>query len=715
MADRFDFYLEQVLTEGELDGAFDAIERAIWDLAIDLNFTGITSGLAVSESGPTALTVDVALGTAYTGEGKRLKVAPDQDDFDCSVDENAVATTVLGGGNERWISIFAGFDRVLSDQRIDGASMAVWFNRAEGFSLIVRQGAEAAAGLAVRPALDTSLVLLADVLLTNGMVAIANGDISVTRRQDFTVYTAAQVSYDDSGHNTIFGATVQAVIFRADQELGAEVSRTDDHTTGTNPRHTGTHIDVVAGSFVQLTGTDVQGLFDEVDPDLKTLAVFLRDHYHALLLFDGAPSDGGGLTLDISFPTWIARGEGFESLVNLTQTLADNSSNWVFLDENGANVAATAGGIGLYGVPIAKVVTLAGSIQTITDMRIKRDRENQNFIVRVGNGADSHFSNLNKAITTLEAWRVSFTNLKFEIEISGTCFQDVDANLPITPTLNDWRIKGMPGAAISWGGAAETVDLALFDLTNVDGFELTDLNLRLTTSVAPDGVTSERYLVTASNADRCIFARLRMPELDEGLHGLIKFDSATECSDWRMEDLNIDDCRDFGIWADSPATGGQSVLIKSVIRDCRFKRNSKGVLISAVDDAVNLEEGADVLIDNVIADGMGAIRIGDGDAARRVRVRDCAIVNSHGSNGIWLGQNAEQCEIKGCDVAPGATNGIGVTGSYNRIIGNESRGVTNGILSVAPGVRNIFALNQTRGDGMTMAVNNNAVDNFDDV
>lgn len=183
MADRHDYYFRQPVTEAELDEGFAWLEQADWDLIVDQGLDGITSGFGVSEdSGTPDLTVDVAAGTAYSHDGERINVVGSQD-VDLSVDDLAVSTAVGSGGNEKWVSLFVEFDRVLGDARIDGASLTVYFDRLESYSFSVVQGVEAGAGLATRPALDPAKVLLCDVLLTFGQTQILNADINTDRRE----------------------------------------------------------------------------------------------------------------------------------------------------------------------------------------------------------------------------------------------------------------------------------------------------------------------------------------------------------------------------------------------------------------------------------------------------------------------------------------------------------------------------------------------------
>jgi hypothetical protein len=99
------------------------------------------------------------------------------------LDENGWATAVVNPGEEKWLSLFAEYQRVLSDPRLDGAGATVQFNQAESFVINVVQGAESVAP-ASPPALRSDQILLADIHLVFGQTQVLNADIDVERRQD---------------------------------------------------------------------------------------------------------------------------------------------------------------------------------------------------------------------------------------------------------------------------------------------------------------------------------------------------------------------------------------------------------------------------------------------------------------------------------------------------------------------------------------------------
>src|SRR5512143_3630354 len=149
MANRKDYYFRQRVTEAELDVGFADLEDADHNLAADLGFAGVLVNAVVSQHAPVPdLTVDVSgPGSILDPLGQRIFFSALQN-VDVSQDENGVATTVTAAGKEKLVSVFAKFDRALSDPRVDGNSLTVFFHRDESFELIVAQGAEASAGTA---------------------------------------------------------------------------------------------------------------------------------------------------------------------------------------------------------------------------------------------------------------------------------------------------------------------------------------------------------------------------------------------------------------------------------------------------------------------------------------------------------------------------------------------------------------------------------------
>jgi hypothetical protein len=194
MADRRDYFFRQKVTEDELDQGFETLEQAEWNFAVDLAKFGVLSGLVVTQhAGVPDLTTDITAGGSYDQSGRRVRV-PALQQQTVATDSNNTSTAVVTVGNEKWVSIFLQFDRLLDDPRTDGNSQSVYFVRDESFKVIITQGAEASVGTATRPALMNDAILLADVLRTHGQTQILNADISTTRRQDAIVIAGSPLA-----------------------------------------------------------------------------------------------------------------------------------------------------------------------------------------------------------------------------------------------------------------------------------------------------------------------------------------------------------------------------------------------------------------------------------------------------------------------------------------------------------------------------------------
>ncbi len=185
MANRRDYYFKQPVTEAELDEGFDLLEQADRAIMGDLGLFGIMQNVdATEKSGTPDLSVDVSgPGVGYDQDGQRLAFSGSSQNVDVSVDEGAASTAVATPGNEKWLSIFLAFDRLLGDPRTDGTGVTVFFDRDESFAFNVVQGAEAGGGAAVRPSLRSDEILVADVLIDFGLTQVFNANVSKTRTE----------------------------------------------------------------------------------------------------------------------------------------------------------------------------------------------------------------------------------------------------------------------------------------------------------------------------------------------------------------------------------------------------------------------------------------------------------------------------------------------------------------------------------------------------
>lgn len=281
MSNRLNYYYRQKVIEAELDLGFSSLETADRGLAVDHALAGVTTGLAVAQhASPQNLTVDITAGVAYDKIGQRVGVGSPQT-LNCAVDEGSVSTSVTTPGNSKIISIFAKFVRALTDPRIDGNSVTVYFNEAESFQLIVRQGAEAASPSP--PALDGTHILLADITLTFGQTQIVNANISTTRREDLIVVSGAPHALRN---NTIKSALSSLLGFQ------------NSHYTGGADRHAASAID----------GSATGNWADASNVGAGTLQVMLNEIVSDLAASGGAAKVGAAATGNWADATSIGAG-----------------------------------------------------------------------------------------------------------------------------------------------------------------------------------------------------------------------------------------------------------------------------------------------------------------------------------------------------------------------------------------------------------------------
>lgn len=233
MANRRDYFFRQRVTEAELDDGFAELEKADQNLAADLGFVGVLANAVVSQHAPVPdLSVDVSgPGAVLDQLGQRIFFSALQN-VSVAQDDGGVTTSVSATGQEKIVSVFIKFDRALSDPRVDGNSLTVFFRRDESFRFIVVQGAQAAAGTALPPPLRSDAILLADVTRTFGQTQILNSNISIARRQDAFVTSGSPRSIRR-------GKTLEAV-----SDL---LTFLNAHVSGTADRHPAAAVDYAGG------------------------------------------------------------------------------------------------------------------------------------------------------------------------------------------------------------------------------------------------------------------------------------------------------------------------------------------------------------------------------------------------------------------------------------------------------------------------------------
>ncbi len=259
---RYDHYLKQKLTEGELDADFDAVESALAYAASAAGVYGLCNNGAVTQkSGTPNISVDVTGPlVAYDEDGQRIAVGS-LTNVPVSTDESSVSTTVTVPGDERYLSLFVKYQRALSDPRLDGAGDTVFYNRAESFSFVVVQGAQAPAGTAAKPALRASHILLADIKLIFGQTSVLNADITTTRTQLMVTLTGTPKSVQARNYLT----TLQDLEDQINDIINGVVTIAASSVTyGTSG--------FWADGSSKLSSTNVEAALDEVVSDLAAAA-----------------------------------------------------------------------------------------------------------------------------------------------------------------------------------------------------------------------------------------------------------------------------------------------------------------------------------------------------------------------------------------------------------------------------------------------------------
>lgn len=259
MANRKDYYFRQRVTEAELDAGFADLEDADHNLAADLGFVGVLANAAVSQHAPVPdLTVDVSGPASILDQlGQRIFFSALQN-VNVAQDDNGVSTAVATAGNEKVVSVFAKFDRALSDPRVDGNSITVFFRREESFRFIVAQGVEAPAGTTSPPPLRSDAILLADVTRTYSQTQVLAAAISTARRQDAFVASGSPRSIRRG--QTREGISDLLGFYNA-------------HASATADRHNATAVDAIA-----TTGTPNALTAGTAKAQIDALLGFINSH-----------------------------------------------------------------------------------------------------------------------------------------------------------------------------------------------------------------------------------------------------------------------------------------------------------------------------------------------------------------------------------------------------------------------------------------------------
>lgn len=261
--DLFNWFFRQPVTEGEMDDAFDKAQEADLNMMSDQGLVGVMLGGDVAEHFPTPdLTVDIAAPVAaYDQEGQRIFVpgTAGVENIDVSVDSNLVSTSVVTPGNEKIVSVFVQFARVLSNTRSDGNGNPVAFEVDEGAEFIVVQGAESAPP-ATPPSLLADALLLGDITRTNGQTQIFDADIDLSRKQETFRLTTADFE--------IFTGTQEEALQQMLQELQNHVDQVGVAHSADSIDYDPNALPIPAGWSAVDASTNVQDAIDGLVDDL---------------------------------------------------------------------------------------------------------------------------------------------------------------------------------------------------------------------------------------------------------------------------------------------------------------------------------------------------------------------------------------------------------------------------------------------------------------
>ena len=364
-----DWYIGQLVTEGEMDDAFAAVETSINRGWSDAGMSGVISGFTVSQHTPQNLKVDVVGGLAVTPLGERVYL-PGASTIvvDCEFDSNGDPTAVTTIGNSRVLSIIAFFDRSLSDPRTDALSQTVYFQRNEYLSIEVVQGAEA--GSPSAPAIPAGGVRLANITITYGQTSIltVNIDGTTARQWMFDLGTAGPIMVNE-------GTVTDA--------MNAIMDGLNQHVSGAAYPHESDAVAYDGSGFwadgsTKVTSADVGGALDEIVSDLASLTTGSSGYQRI------------GCAEDTSSPGTLSAESLKDRLTNLRQAANlsyAGSGNWAdsnaiaatsiegALDTIVSSLASTSGSGGAVKVGIgARTAWLGGRTNAATTLYAAVDK-----------------------------------------------------------------------------------------------------------------------------------------------------------------------------------------------------------------------------------------------------------------------------------------------------------------------------------------------------
>jgi len=308
--DRYDWYFEQLVTEAHMDQAFGWAEEADWLIrqnAILKRGSGgsgdpigaIHWGGTVTQNAAPDLNVLVSAGACTDPTGRETSWAAQQV-VDCSVDYLAASTAVTTPGEEKYLGLFALWNRDLTDPVTDGNGLTVYFKQYDSFILRIVQGAQAVS--ATPPPTPTDAIRMANILLSFGQTQILNSDIRVDTagflRDDYVRVTGINLS------NFIYGNPANAI-----EQLFQYI---DLYSAGTAISFTGTSDWHDASGA--LASSNVSGAINEIVADLAEDNAGSGGEWGSDKIGSDAHTTGGGYAD-------LARGSIWDQLVSLADDL----------------------------------------------------------------------------------------------------------------------------------------------------------------------------------------------------------------------------------------------------------------------------------------------------------------------------------------------------------------------------------------------------------
>lgn len=197
---RYRFFYEQLVTDTEINNAFDAVQNAELNKSTELGEAGVHSGFVVAPTSPVSTSVLVSTGTGrIPSTGRRVANLISQE-VACDLTDGGDPTySDLGVGEGRWCSIFVRSLLVDSVLRTDGHGDPLYYEQSESLEFFLQRGTAgvvADKATLARPGSVSTAIRLSDIWFENGSTDILVGDLDDSRREDYfrsTVYGSTVV------------------------------------------------------------------------------------------------------------------------------------------------------------------------------------------------------------------------------------------------------------------------------------------------------------------------------------------------------------------------------------------------------------------------------------------------------------------------------------------------------------------------------------------